>query len=337
MSALISPSRPADVIRYGVFGGPAPGNRAYPLAAVGTGPSPAMSKREVMSAAATLRSKGTHSLTLSHGRYVPAIVAARPRATARCWELALLLADSPDGDACHDVFGILFREIAHRGGERVFLRLREDDPLVQLAASCGFTKYGEEILLAGPKIGFPGASTQGIRPAKQIDEHDLFRLYNASTPSRVRFTLGMTADQWRAARERIGWRSREYIYRKDDAAMGWAQVARRGRSAIITLMSHPGADDAIPALVTHSMSRSWGVKNWYILASDHQGRLEALMRQRGFQETARYVNMARAITSPVTIAEASRAVRIAGLNPAVDLSERWQSSTREESYAARNT
>ena len=91
---MIRASRPSDVIRYGVFGGPAPGNRAYPLAAVGAEPSSAMSKREVMSAAASLRSKGTHSLTLSHGRYVPAIVAARPRATRRCWEVTQLLADS---------------------------------------------------------------------------------------------------------------------------------------------------------------------------------------------------------------------------------------------------
>ena len=85
------------------------------------------------------------------------------------------------------------------------------------------------------------------------------------------------------------------------------------------------------------MSRAWGVKNWYILARDNQGRFEALMRQRGYREITRYVTMARAITSPVTIAEASRAVRITGLNPAVDLSERLQSSTREESYAAHNT
>ena len=334
---MIRASRPADVIRYGVFGGPAPGNRAYPLAAVGTDSTEAMSKRDVMATVASLRSKDTYALTLSHDRYVPAIVAARPRPNPRCWEVTHLLVDSPDGAECHDVLGILFREISQRGGERVFLRLREDDPLVQLSASCGFTKYGEEALLVGPKVSFPGVYTQGIRPVKQIDEHDLFRLYNASTPSRARFALGMTADQWRAAREPAGWRSREYVFRQDDAVQGWAQITRRGRSAILTLMSHPGADDAIPALVTHGMSRAWGVKNWYVLARDHQGRLDALMRQRGYQEVARYVTMSRAITSPVTIAEASRAVRIAGLNPAVDLSERWQSSTREETHAARNT
>ena len=172
---MIRATRPADVIRYGVFGGPAPGNRAYPLTAVGTEPSPAMSKCEVMAAAASLRSKGAHSLTLSHGRYVPAIVAARPRSNPRCWEVTHLLVDSPDGAECRDVLGILFREISQRGGERVFLRLREDDPFVQLSASCGFTKYGEEALLTGPKVSFPDASAQDIRPVKQIDEHDLFR------------------------------------------------------------------------------------------------------------------------------------------------------------------
>ena len=326
---MIRATRPADVFRYGVFGGPVPGNRAYPLSAVGTDPTVAMSKRDVMATVASLRSKDTCSLTLSHDRYVPAIVAARPRATVRCWEVSHLLVDSLDGTACHDVFGIMFREIAQRGGERVFLRLREDAPFIQLAASCGFTKYGEEALLVGPKVSFPGVYTQGTRSVKQIDEHDLFRLYNASTPSRARFALGMTADQWRTAREPAGWRSREYVFRQDVAARGWVQVTRRGRSAILTLMSHPGADDSIPALVTHSMSRTWGVKNWYVLVGDHQGRLGSLMRQRGFQEAARYVTMARAVTSPVSIAEPSRAVRLAGLNPAVDLSERWHRASRE--------
>ena len=334
---MIRASRTADVIRYGIFGGPAPGNRAYPLASVGTESSSVMSRREVMAVASSLRSRGTHSLTLSHGRYVPAIVAARPRTTRRCWELTHLLVDSPEGEACTDVLGIMFRDIAKLGGERIFLRLREDDPLLRIAATCGFTKYGEETLLAGPKVNFPGVSTQDIRPVKLLDEHDLFRLYNASTPSRARFALGMTADQWRAAREPAGWRSREYIYRHNDAAQGWAQVIRKGRSAILTLMTHPDAADSVPALVTHAMSRSRGVGNWYVLANGYQSRLQALMGQRGHWEVARYVTLARAITSPVTVAEAGRAVRIAGLNPAVDLSERWQSSTREESYAAHNT
>ena len=334
---MIRASRPTDVVRYGVFGGPAPGNRAYPLSAVGADATSAMSKRDVMAAAASLRSKGTHSLTLSHGRYVPAIVAARPKSTRRCWDVTHLLVDSPDGAACADVFGILFREISHQGGERIFLRLREDDSLVRLAASCGFTKYSDETLFAGPKGALADTPTTGISPVRQVDEHDLFRLYNASTPSRARLALGMTVDQWRAARELAIWRSREYMYRQDDAARGWVQVTRRGRSGVVALMSHPGADDCISGLVTHAMSRTWGVKNWYCIVRDYQGRFETLMRQRGFQEFARYVTMARAITSPVTIAQSSRAVRLAGLNPAVDLSERWQRAASEEPCAAHNT
>ena len=326
---MIRASRTADVIRYGIFGGPAPGNRAYPLAAVGTQPSSAMSKREVMAVASSMRSRGTHSLTLSHGRYVPAIVAARPRSTHRCWELSHLLSDSPEGEACADVLGIMFRDISKLGGERIFLRLREDDPLKRLAASCGFTKYGEELLLTGPKSSFADAPTDGVRPIEPVDEHDLFRLYNASTPSRARFALGMTLEQWRAARGRGGWSSREYLHRKQDAAQGWVQVTRRGRTGIVTLMSHPGAADAIPALISHGMSRAWGVKDWYCLVRTHQGTFEALLRARGFQEAARYVTFTRAITSPVTIAQPGRAERLAGLNPAVDLSERLQQFRQE--------
>lgn len=334
---MIRASRTADVIRYGIFGGPAPGNRAYPLAAVGTESSSAMSRREVMAVASSIRSRGTHSLTLSHGRYVPAIVAARPRSSPRCWEVTHLLADSPEGEACADVLGIMFGDISKRGGERVFLRLREDDPLVRLASSCGFTKFGEELLLTGPKSPFADAPTDGVRSAISVDEHDLFRLYNASTPSRTRFALGMTLEQWRAARERGGWSSREYVYRKQDATQGWAQITRRGVSGIVTLMSHPGADDSIPALVSHGMSRAWGVRNWYCLVRDHQGGFETLLRQRGYQETARYVTLARAITSPVTIAQPGRAVRLSGLNPAVDLSEHLQATTSKERYATRST
>ncbi len=326
---MIRASRTADVIRYGIFGGPAPGNRAYPLGAVGTESSSAMSRREVMAVASSLRSRGTHSLTLSHGRYVPAIVAARPRSSPRCWEATNLLADSPEGEACADVLGIMFRDIAKLGGERIFLRLREEDPLVRLAASCGFTKYGEETLLAGPKSSFANAPTDGVRSVDQVDEHDLFRLYNASTPSRTRFALGMTLEQWRAARERGGWSSREYVYRMQDATQGWVQITRRGISGIVTLMSHPGADDSMPALLSHGMSRAWGVKSWYCLVRDHQGGFESLLRRRGYQEVARYVTLARAITSPVGIAQTARAVRLSGLNPAVDLSEHLQQVRRE--------
>lgn len=321
---MIRPSRPLDVVRYGVFGGPAPGNRAYPLAAVGTDAMAAMPRRDVMAVAISLRRTGVCSLTLSHGRYIPAIVAARPRSTSRCWDVTHLLVDSPDGAACADMLGILFREVSERGGERVFLRLREDDPLVRLAASCGFTKFSEETLWMGPKGAFAGTPTDGIRPAKSVDEHDLFRLYNASTPSRTRLVLGMTLDQWQAARERAGWRSREYVYRRDDAVRGWVQITRRGRSGIVTTMNHPRASECVAGLVGYGASRAWGAKNWYCLVRKDQVPFEALMRRYGFQEVGRYATMARSVASPMSITEPKWAARWAGLNPAVDLSERWQ-------------
>ncbi len=327
---MIRATRPADVVRYGVFGGPAPGNRAFPIASIGTDSSHAMSKRDVMTVIASLRSKDTLSLTLSHGRYVPAIVAARPRSNPRCWDITHMLIDSPSGAECQDVFSILFKEISKRAGERVFLRLRENDPLIRTAARCGFAKYDAETLFAGPKGALEHPPAIDIRPVKLIDEHDLFRLYNASTPSRARFALGMTAEQWRAAQERAGWRSREYIYHKDDTLQGWIRITRSGRTATVTLMSHPNADDCIPALIAHGTARAWGVKQWYCLVRGHQDQFETHIKQRGFRELTQYVTMARTITSPVNIAQPARAVRLPGLNPAVDLSKRWQRAGAEK-------
>lgn len=326
---MIRASLPFDVVRYGVLGGPAPGNRAYPLASVGFPAGGAMSRQEAVCAAISIRRKGSLSVTRSHGRYMPVIVIARPRPSRWCWDVTHLFSDSPDGESCTDVLDVLLQEVSQRGGERVFIRLWVDDPLVGIAASRGFMKYEEEALLAGPADALNGAASLGVEPMRGVDEHDLWRLYNVSTPLRVRMALGMTFDQWRAARERAGWRSREYVHRTDGAVRAWVQVTRRGRSAVVACLSHPEYDDCAPALMRHGISRAWGVNAALCLVRDSQVRLQSLMRGRGFREVGRYATMMRSITSPMKIAQGARALRLTRLEPAVDLTEHWQRARRE--------
>lgn len=326
---MIRESLPFDVVRYGVLGGPAPGNRASPLASVGFPVGDAMSKREVVGAAISIRRKGSCSVTRSLGRYVPMIVIARPRSSRWCWDVTHLLSDSPDGASCADVLDVLLEEVSRRGGERIFVRLWVDDPLAEIAASRGFMKYGEETLLAGPVGALDSGMPFGVGPMRGVDQHGLFRLYNASMPVRVRMALGMTFDQWRAAREGGGWRSREYVHRTDEAVRAWVHVTRRGRSAVVTCMSHPGYDERVLALMRHGVSRAWGANVVLCLVRDSQVRLQSLMRGRGFREVGRYATMMRSITIPMKIAKSVPAVRLARLEPMVDLTEHWQSVRRE--------
>lgn len=334
---MIRASIPFDVVRYAVLGGPAPGNRAYPLGALGNEELSQMSKRDALGVTVSLQRKGTCSLTEAHGRYVPNIVAARPRANRRSWDISHLLIDSQDDPRCENVLTVLFREVSQRKGERVFLRLRADDPLVGIVAHCGFTKYGDETLFVGSRKAFTGNPPQFVSRMKQADQHDVFRLYNASTPTRTRLALGMTLDQWRASLEVAGWMNREYVYRQDDVVRGWIQTTQRGRSGILTLMNHPDADSCVAALVQHGMSRMWGANTVYCLVQDHQVRLDSLLRQHDFDEAGQYVTMMRSIASPMTIKEPSRAVRLAGVGPTVDLSERWQRAKMEELVDTRSS
>jgi hypothetical protein len=139
----------------------------------------------------------------------------------------------------------------------------------------------------------------------------------------------MTLDQWHASREQAGWRTREYVYRHDDAVRGWAQTTQRGRSGSLMLMTHPDEDSCIADLVQHGMSRMWGAKVVYCLVQDHQTRLDSLLRGRGFEETGQYVTMMRSIASPKAIRELGPVVRLAGIGPTVDMSERWHQAKRE--------
>lgn len=326
---MIRASLPFDVVRYGVLGGPAPGNRASPLASVGFPAGGAMSKRDVIGAAISIRRKGSCSVTQSHGRYVPMIVIARPRSSQWCWDVTHLFSDSPHGASSADVLDVLLEEVSRRGGERIFVRLWVDDPLIEIAASRGFTNYGEETLLAGPADALDSEMSLGVGPMRGVDQHGLFRLYNASTPARVRMALGMTFDQWLAAREDAGWRSREYVHRTDEAVRAWVQVTRRGRSAVVTCMTHPGYDERALALMRHGVSRAWGVNAVLCLVRDSQVRLQSLMRERGFREVGRYATMMRSITIPMKIVQSAPAVRLTRLEPMVDLTEHWQSFRRK--------
>ena len=296
-----------------------------------------MSKWDALGVTASLQRKGTCSQTQSYGRYVPNIVAARPRASRRSWDITHLLIDSKDDPGCEDVLNVLFQEVSQQRGERLFLRLREDDPLVRIVAHCGFARYGEETLFVGSRKAFTGNPRLAVNPMKQVDLHDVFRLYNASTPTRARLALGMTLDQWRASREQGGWLNREYVYRQDDVVRGWVQTAQRGRSGILTLMNHSDADSCVAALVQHGMSRMWAANVVYCLVQDYQVRLDSLLRQHNFDEVGQYVTMMRSIASPMTIREPSRAVRLAGIGPTADLSERWQQAKTEEPVDTRSS
>ena len=107
----------------------------------------------------------------------------------------------------------------------------------------------------------------GVRVKTPADEHGLFRLYSACTPSEVRALEGMTLDQWAASQWAVGraisrWSAfgrplfgqvSEYVLETESLGpglLGWLRVVRRFAAADFTVMLHPerGFEDATTLL-----------------------------------------------------------------------------------------
>ena len=132
----------------------------------------------------------------------------------------------PPGDesdaAALELLEQLIAAVGWRSGERIFLRLAANCPALPLARRSGFHPCFNETLMVGyggmnpnPYSGGRlGAAVKGspagpgggpergnLRPRRPAEDYALFQLFCASTPVAVRDALGLTFDQWQAARE----------------------------------------------------------------------------------------------------------------------------------------
>ena len=145
----------------------------------------------------------------------------------------------------------------------------------------------------------------------QIDEFDLFRLYNASTPSETRLLVGVTFDQWRSSRNRSPRGCHEFVYERDGVIRGWVRISRRFGAGQLVSMLHPDADADVAALIEYGLSRLTGANRVYCLVPEYQLYLRRLLSHRGYQEKSEYVTLVKSMVAPARSEERSRAVTIA--------------------------
>ena len=194
---MIRPLQPLDIALYAIFGGPDNGNRAYTLGRVSGDAHPRLSKVGAVRASVSLRRKRVSAWVWTRGYRVMGIAAARPRAGPLAWELSHLHLASDGGSSWTELLDRVCRGVARGGGEKVFLRLRSEDTLVNAAAVCGFVPCIHESLFKGRPALSPSTLQIGLRARVPADDYNLFRLFNAATPSKARLAAGVTFEQWR--------------------------------------------------------------------------------------------------------------------------------------------
>jgi hypothetical protein len=239
------------------------------------------------------------------------IAAARPRSGSQTWEVAKLLLASDDAPGSTDLLTAVCQGTARRGGQRVFIRLPSDDPVVDAARHSGFVHCATELLYRGRQRTHPDPLPIELHEKRPQDEYGLFQLYNAATPFETRMAAGVTFEQWKSSSEPSRGRCREFVYEKDRKPRAHVRTIQHNGASKLMILVHPGEESNLAALVDYGLARSAGGNTVHCLVSEHQVVFQRLLSQRGFDLDSEYVTMVKSMTAPLTQAKDRRAVTVA--------------------------
>jgi len=259
------------------------------------------------------------------GLYFPGRVGLTAADAAENRNGAGLRAIHPPGDesdaAALELLEQLIAAVGWRSGERIFLRLAANCPALPLARRSGFHPCFNETLLVGyggintysNSGGRPAAAVKGspagpgggtgmgnLRPRRPAEDYALFQLFCASTPVAVRDALGLTFDQWQAAREPLfrqgnGGRAQEWVSDHKDRIIGWLGLAQRRRAVEAMAMAHPDYPEQQAALLDAALARPGG-QRWLI--PEYRAAMADRLIGQGFQSRAQYTMLVKLAAVP---------------------------------------
>ncbi len=303
--------QPFDFPRYAILGGLDRGNLAYTMDRLGKGPGSRVSVLDAARLALLTQGRWSLAYCAAEGVRITAAAAARRRSGPRAWELSHLDLSPDSYGAGEDLLGRTCREVARRGGERVFVRLREDEPCAGAVRRAGFVQCSRETLLMGPRRPGARGGDLPLRRRRPHDGHNLFRLHVSAYPARARLIYGATFDQWSAALEPGRGIAREYVYEEGGEIRAWIRTSRWLTAGQISIAVGPEESGILAALVDFGMGKLGGVGAVRCLVPEHQPVLRRLLVHRGLDVAAEYVTMAKTMVAPV----AKEAVRAAVPTP----------------------
>ena len=139
-------------------------------------------------------------LTLNNGKIV-GLVTAVAQPDSYFWNVTNLNLKNGLEEVTPNLLTSVLHGIGHQRGRRTFLRLRQADPLSELVKKAGFFRVNSETLfkkqneLLGGAIAASSTEVKLLRRTQQHD-HDVFRLFNATTPLSVRLSIAMTISEF---------------------------------------------------------------------------------------------------------------------------------------------
>ena len=251
-------------------------------------------------------SSNLHPLALIEGHHLKALAVARPRRGGRSWELCHLYFSDPEQQA---LFGSLLDQcgayVAERGAERLFFRVAEEGPLQDTARRYGFFPgFVQEVYQREGPAADVAVPHLSFRPAYESDQYRLFRLYNASVPTMVRSTFGLTMNQWMDSQEGPAGKTEDYVWERHDELRCWLRVTQTQNGLRMEAMLHP--EEGVSAfLVCEAALRLTGDPRPAWIVPGYQPALASALQRTGWRSTHRYVVLVKPLAKGVEELSAS--------------------------------
>ena len=224
----------------------------------------------------------------SRGIRLDGLVTARQRFGPQTWNITHLHVPDTESDGAVDLLASVSEAVTARRGERLVLRLRDDDPLVDEVQLHGFFQCYRETLYRATSASVSAGRRPAMREAVAADDYNLFRLYCAAVPREVRSIIAMTFDQWRASRWGPPGRNVEYVFEADGAVRAWVGIGRSWRSGQISLIVHPDAGLELSDLLNFGLETIGERRTVYLVVPEYQELLQRVLTQMGYEPVADY-------------------------------------------------
>ena len=237
----------------------------------------------------------------------------RPRSGPRSWEVSHLYADADSDGALIDLLEQVGVASANGGAERVFFRVEADSDIIPIARRAGFFPCFRETLYREQRDASAevrrGLFDAGSHSVKRRPEHDhaLFRLYNQTTPMKVRQLAAMTLGQWKDSREPMGRSSRERVLDLEGDVRGWIGTSIWSGVGRIEVMLHPDRAALAPDIVEFGLRSLVKAKSVVAVVPDYVPILGRALEDRGFRPEAEFAVLVKSLARMARQPSAARA------------------------------
>ncbi len=179
------------------------------------------------------------------------------------------------------------RSAAQSGADRLFLRSPAGGPAAGPAVRLGFQRAFAEELFGG-LMPQPRSTDLTLSPLNSADLHGVFRLHAAALPAPARPAIGLTLDQWIAAREEVGGRKEEFVCATGNSTLAWLSINRLSHVTIVEAILHPDHPTLADSLVDETariISQTLPVR-WIV--PSHEPALSRALQARGWNSHGTY-------------------------------------------------